>query len=206
MKIRRILCCMLILLLHFLAFATEKRPAGIELCSEVHSFLKKSGFSPVSQSLVISGENTFPYNIIVTFNSEQNTSPENLLIIFFQEDVPENQELIKESLRQIKEAAYSFPITVLFASGEKQKLEKADMIYGTEVFLESLNTNLSYTAVIFDLESEKNEIHSDADGLSAPPVLIKNAMNIYRSNGIGNSLPPIVLSQLSSYNFISAES
>ena len=195
---------MLILLLHFLAFANEKRPAGIELCSEVHSFLKKSGFSPVSQSLVISGENTFPYNIIVTFNQEQNTSPENLLIIFFQEDVPENQDLIKEALRQIKEAAYPFTTSVLFASGEKQKLEKADMIYGTQVFLESLNTNLSYTAVIFDLESKKNEVISSANGLSSPPLLIKNAMNLYRSNGIGNPLPAIVLSQLSSYSFISS--
>ena len=204
MKLRRILAYILIFLFCTTAFAQNKGPSGIELCSQVHSFLKKNGFSPVSQSLVISGENTFPYNIIVTFPAEQNTSPENLILVFFQEDVPDNQELIKSSLKQIKEAAYPFTVTALFAYGEKQKLEKADMIYGTSVFLESLNTNLSYTAVIFDLESEKNEIDTTAKGLSSPPQLIKNAMNLYKTNDIPLLLPGVILSQLSSYNFISS--
>ena len=80
MKIRRILCCILIFLFSSLAFANNNKSTGIELCGEVHSFLKKNGFSPISQSLVVSGENAFPYNIIVTFSPEQNTSPENLLL------------------------------------------------------------------------------------------------------------------------------
>ena len=204
MKIRRILCCILIFLFSSLAFANNNKSTGIELCGEVHSFLKKNGFSPISQSLVVSGENAFPYNIIVTFSPEQNTSPENLLLVFFQEDIPANQELIKKTLNQIKEEAYPFTITALFAYGEKQKLEKADMIYGTEVYLESLNTNLSYTAAIFDLESEINEVEATASGLSSPPLLIKNAMNICKSCGLGSNLPGIVVSQLSSYNFISS--
>ena len=83
MKLRRILCYILIFLFSTLVYAQNKEPAGIELCSEVHSFLKKNGFSPWTQNLVTSGENTFPYNIIVTFSSEQNTSPENLLLVFF---------------------------------------------------------------------------------------------------------------------------
>ena len=203
MKLRNILCSMLIFLYGSLAFAYDNKPAGIELCSEVHSFLKKSGFTPITQSLVISGENTFPYNIIVTFASEQNTSPENLLLVFFQEDIPQNQELIKEALNQIKETEWPFTVTALFAYGEKQKLEKADMIYGTEVFLSSLSTNLSYTAVIFDLEGEGNFIETTSHGLSSPPQLIKNSMNLYKSCGIGSNLPHFILSQISSYNFIS---
>ena len=188
------------------AFAQKNEPSGIELCNEVHSFLKKNGFSPSSQSLVVSGENTFPYNIIVTFAAEQNTSPENLLLVFFQEDVLKNQDILKETLIKIKEAEYPFTITALFAYGEKQVLETADMIYGTEVFLESLNTNLSYTAVIFDLESDKNIIETTAQSLSSPPRLIKNSMNLYKSCGIGANLPSFVLSQLASYSFISCRS
>ena len=156
MKIRQILCSILILLTCSLAFARDNRTSGIELCSEVHTFLKQNGFSPSAQSLVVSGENTFPYNIIVTFAPEQNSSPENLLLIFFQEDVPQNQQVIKEALNKIRAADYPFTVTALFAYGEKQILEKADMIYGTRVFLESLNTNLSYTAGIFDLEGEES--------------------------------------------------
>ncbi len=204
MKIRQILCSILILLTCSLAFARDNRTSGIELCSEVHTFLKQNGFSPSAQSLVVSGENTFPYNIIVTFAPEQNSSPENLLLIFFQEDVPQNQQVIKEVLNKIRAADYPFTVTALFAYGEKQILEKADMIYGTRVFLESLNTNLSYTAGIFDLEGEESYIETTSSSLSSPPRLIKNSFNLYKENGLASSLPIIVISQLSSYSFISS--
>ena len=204
MKTRRILCYILIFLFCSIASAQNKGPSGIELCSEVHSFLKKNGFSPYSQSLVISGENTFPYNIIVTFPAEQKTSPENLLLVFFQEDVPDNKELIKQCLKEIREGKYPFTVTTLFAYGEKQKIEKPDMIYGTRVYLESLNTNLSYSAVILDLKSEENEIETTASGLSSPPLLIKNSLNLYKNYGIGDKLPVFILSQSSSYKFISS--
>ena len=204
MKTRRILCYILIFLFCSIASAQNKGLSGIELCSEVHSFLKKNGFSPYSQSLVISGENTFPYNIIVTFPAEQNTSPENLLLVFFQEDVPDNKELIKQCLKEIREGKYPFTVTALFAYGEKQKFEKPDMIYGTRVYLESLNTNLSYSAVILDLGSEENEIETTASGLSSPPLLIKNSLNLYKNYGIGDKLPVFILSQSSSYKFISS--
>ncbi len=207
MKLRQILCSILIFLYCSNAFAagstTTAKPAGIELCSEVHSFLKKNDFSPSAQSLVVSGENAFPYNIIVNFSPEQNTSPENLILVFFQEDIHENQDIIKDSLNKIRDANYPFTVTALFAYGEKQVLEKADMIYGTEVFLEGLNTNLSYTAVIFDLESAVNEVETTSERLSSPPRLIKNSMNLYLDNGLASTLPPFVLSQLSSYKFIS---
>ena len=207
MKTRRILCYILILLFSLNAFAQNfaqnKEPSGIELCSAVHSFLKKNGFSPESQSLVISGENTFPYNIIVRFTPEQNTSPENLLLVFFQEDIHENQEIIKKTLNELRQASYPFAITVLFAYGDKQPLEKADMIYGTRVFLESLNTNLSHTAAIFDLKSKVNSIETTAKKLSSPPLLIKNSLNLFKSCDIDAQYPAIILSQLSSYSFIS---
>ena len=204
MKIRRFICYILIFLFCSLAYAQNKEPSGIELCRQVHSFLKENRFSPTTQSLVISGENTFPYNIIVTFTPEQNSSPENLLLVFFQEDVLKNKNIIKEALKRIKEADYPFTVTALFAYGEKQKIQKADMIYGTNVFLESLSTNLSYTAVIFDLESKINEIETTANRLSSPPQLIKNSMNLFIEYEIESVLPRLVLSQLSTYSFISS--
>ena len=203
MKVRHILCSILIFLFCALAYAKNSRLTGIELCSDVHSFLKKNGFSPSTQSLLASGENTFPYNIIVTFSPEQNTSPENLLLIFFQDDVPKNQEIIKDSLESIKNANYPFTITALFAYGEKQKLDKADMIYGTKVFLESLNTNLYYSAIIFNLEDCKNTIETTSSGLSSPPWLIKNSFNLYNNCQVNGASPFFLLSQISSFKFIS---
>ncbi len=204
MKIRKILCTILILLSTSLAAAKENRLRGIELSTYVHTFLKQNGFSPAAQSLVVSGENTFPYNIIVTFTPKENSSPENLLLVFFQEDLPDNKDTIGKVLKEIREKDYPFTISVLFAYGEKQILQRADMIYGTQVFLESLNTNLSYSAVIFDLDSKTSDIETTSDKKSSPPRLIKNAMNLYKENGLSISYPPIILSQLSSYSFISS--
>ena len=203
MKRRRLLCYILILLFCSLTYAQDKGLSGVELCSEVHSFLRKNNFSPLSQTLVVSGENAFPYNIIVNFPAKQKSSPENLILVFFQEDVLNNKAIIRESLNKIRNAEYPFSVTILFAYGEKQKFTKADMIYGSQVFLESLNTNLTYTAVIFDLESKVNRIETTAERLSSPPQLIRNSMNLYKNFGIGKGLPRIIISQLSSYTFIS---
>ena len=204
MKPRRLLCYILILLFSTLAYAQNKAPAGIELCNEVHSFLKANRFSPSTQNLVTSGENTFPYNIIVTFTPKQNTSPENLLLVFFQEDVPSNKKAIREALKRIQEAKYPLNITVLFAYGEKQELEKTDLIYGTQAYLESLTSNYSHTAVIFDLESDDVNIETTANSLSSPPLLIKTALNLYSANEAGTNFPAVILSQISSYRFISS--
>ena len=205
MKKRRLLCTLITLFLcSFTLFGQKNALKGIELSNSVFSFLKKCDFSPSTQSLVVSGENTFPYNIIVTLNPEQDTHTENLLLIFYQEDVANNQENLKKTLNSIRSQQYQFGIKVLFAYGEKQEIVKDDMIYGTRVFLDSLNTNLEYTAVIFDLDAKNNDISVIAGGVSSPHWLIKSSYNLYKSLHIGENLPSFYLSQISSYNFISS--
>ena len=76
------------------------------------------------------------------------------------------------------------------------------MIYGTKVFLESMNTNLYYSAIIFNLDECKNTIETTSSGLSSPPWLIKNSLNLYKNNEIEGAAPLLLLSQISSFKFI----
>ena len=183
-------------------FAQSERKTGLELSDSINSFLKKNGYSPYNQSLVISGENAFPYNVIVTFKShEQRISHENLLLVFFQDDVIEKQDTIKAILNELSQKEYSFDITVLFAYGEKQELEKQDMIFGTQVFIDSLTSNLGYTAIVFNLNGEKNNVELSSSGTCSPPWLIQNACNSLLAASLGKELPRFFLSQVSNYRF-----
>ena len=187
------------------SFSEEQKSTeinGIELSSSVFSLLKKSGFSPITQSLVISGENTFPYNVIVNLESNQKDSQENLLLVFFQEDVPKNQKLFKAIISNLKRNKRNYNITVLFSYGEKQLIEKQDTVFGTKVFLDSINSNQEYTAIIFDLFSNTFDIETSASGRSTPPWLIKNISNIYQNLALGENLPRFYLSQIAEFKFI----
>ncbi len=182
--------------------SAETKSYGLDLCNSVYTFLKKNGFSPETQSLITSGANTFPYNISIKFQSENPNEKENLVLIIPLEDINENQEDFKEILTNLSNQKNNFNIIILFAYGEKQKIEKQDMIFGTQVFMESLNSNLEYTAIIYDFQSEKNSIETISSGMTSPSWLIQNSYNIYQKLGIATELPRFFISQIASYKFI----
>ena len=190
-----------LLIFSFALYASE----GIDLCNSVYSILKKNNFAPLTQNLVTSGENTFPYNITVDFspsNSSQSQQNEkHLLLVFYQEDVPENEKSLIKLLNFIRknsnEHNFDFNTTVLFAYGERQlQLENFVMIYGTETFIKAVNTNEDYTALIFDLNNKENQILISSNGTTSPSWLIKNSCNLYLKASLKEKLPFYFLSQI----------
>ena len=201
MKLRhRILCSLLVFFLFSTGIFGESRLTGLELCDSIYNSLKKSNFTPYTQSLVTSGENTFPYNIGIKIPGNQN-SGENLVFVFFQEDAASSPALINDIITSLSAKSYDFDITVLFAYGEKQKIERSDMIFGSRVFLESLNSNLNYTTIIFDFDNEEYGIKTSSSGLSSPSWLIQNTCNTLLEANLGKKLPRFFLSQVSGYKF-----
>lgn len=200
----RFYCIFLLLILALEPVFAGETLYGTELCSSVFNFLKKNGFSPATQSLVTSGENAFPYNVSVNFPSKDGSEAENLIFIIPQEDVAENQTILKETLSALYNSRTdrNFNVIVLFAYGEKQKIEKPDMIFGTQVFLESLNSNLNYTAIIFDLNNVKNTLEYCSQGTIAPSWLIQNTFSCCHTSGIRLEIPRFFVSHISSYRFI----
>lgn len=108
----------------------------------------------------------------------------------------ENQNLIKNVIRQIQTKNYDFNTYFLFTYGEKQTPEKQGMIYGTQIFIDSLNSNEDSTVLLFNLNEQKNHIFTNSNGITAPSYLIQNEFNILAANGLKKAVPSFYISQL----------
>ena len=203
-KLLPLLLILIFCTINMQVYGQEAQKTGLELSDSIYSFLKKNGYAPFNHTLVTSGENAFPYNVSIRFRSHETRSAhENLVLIFFQDDVISRQDMIKDILSEFSQKEYGFDITVLFAYGEKQKIEKQDMIFGTQVYIDSLTSNLGVTAIVFNLEGEKINIETSSSGTCSPPWLIQNACNSLLASSRGKELPRFFLSQISNYKFFS---
>ncbi len=183
----------IIFLSHFFLF-------GQSLSNSVFKSLKSNHFSPKTQSLVISGQNDFPYNVFVEKKASQETS-KNLVLIFFQEDYQKNNTLILNSIKKLYEREYDFNLKVLFTYGDNQNVEKQGMVFGNQAFIETVNTNEDYTVIIFDLSGDKNTISSNSKGHTSPSWLIKNEYNALLNSDLKSNLPFLYISQLFKFDF-----
>lgn len=173
---------------------------GINLSNEVYKFLKTEDFLPKTQSLINNGENTFPYNVYIDFNSISAVE-KNLLLVFSQDQTITNKELIKNALNYIKNEKFNFNLTVLFSYDERHDLKKQIAINGYDVFINSINVNDNYTAIIFDLNNENNKVITSSHGLIAPSWLIQNEFNLYLKENLKSNLPLYYVSQIYKLNF-----
>lgn len=173
----------------------ENTLAGIDLCNNVFSNIKSNGLEPYTQSLVLSGENTFPYNILVDINSSQKNN-KNLILVFYQEDVINNIKLISNLYRYIHNSEFDFNVTFLFSYGEKQIIKKQGLIYGIDSYIKNIDTNSDYTVFIIDLNNLKNGVITNSNGSSSPSWMIQNAFNQFYKEGLKEELPFIYLSQI----------
>ena len=123
---------------------SNKNIVGVELCDSVFNILKKEKLNPKTQSLLISGENNFPYNIILEKDSSiQNESidTKNLIIQICMEDFFVAQQEITDICKLIKRSNFSFNIIVAITYGDNQIINKSNKIQGTDVFIKSIFEN-----------------------------------------------------------------
>ncbi len=173
---------------------------GVNLSNEVYNFLKAEKYTPLTQTLVTNGNNIFPYNVYLKFNSQKITD-KNLLLIIHQEQMIENKNVVLEILSFIKNLECDSNISVLFSYGDKQIIQKQVMIYGSEVFINTLNSNEENTAIILDLNNENNKIITSCNGQSSPSWLIQNEFNLYLKENLYSNLPFYYVSQIYKMKF-----
>lgn len=192
----------------FLAFSeqnvrhhSENQYKGAELCDQIYNTLVKKGYSPESQSLVSSGTNIYPYNILISFSAIEETS-ENLVIIFPIESFYNAQNLILQTADYIKNSNFSFDTTILLSYGDNQIPQKSNTIKGTQYYVETLPSSNDITAILINTESEENSITNSSESMNSPSWLIKNAYDVYKKNNLPNSLDSLYISQIHQYNII----
>lgn len=190
---------LLFLLMFFLSFssltAADNSLKGIDLCNYVYNFLDKYHFSPVSQNIITSGENVFPYNIIINKKSADKNN-KNLIIIFFQEDVLSNKTNFIKILSYIKNCNLNLNISTIFVYGEKSSLQIDDNISSLDVYLNTINTNEDFYSLIFDLQNERNKLITSSNGYSSPSWIIQNEYNSFLTHQLKENLPYSYISQI----------
>ncbi len=160
--------------------------------------------SPITQSLILNGDNSFPYNIILNYPSKDSqadgTIP-NLFLCFYQDDIADNMDIPLSLVKYIKKAELPVNISIVFAYGERQFIEKEGMIYGTDVFVKALSSNEDNTVIICDLDAKSTKVITSSRRMIAPSYLIKIAFNSFLHSSLNKQIPNYYVSQLYSYSF-----
>lgn len=174
--------------------------AQTTMCDAIFDILADGGLNPAAQSLITGGDNSFPYNILLENPGKKITEADRpaVTLVFFQEDVIARPDLIIPLSGLSDE---SCDITLLFAYGERQRIQKSGMIFGTEVFARAVSSNEDSTVIICDLEASVTKIVSGSRGTVSPSYLVQGAFNAFTRSGLKKSVPHYYVSQMHSYDF-----
>ena len=93
-----------------------------------------------------------------------------------------NRQMILKLLSELRIQNFDFNLFFLFTAGEKQYPEKRDMIFGSQVFLERLNSNEDYTVFFINLNETKTKIITNSKGTTSPSWMIQKTFNIFIKN------------------------
>lgn len=190
----------------FIVFSIFSATNGVETSDFIFNQLKKKHFSPKSQNLISQGSNNFPYNIYLyfpaTIESENFEENENCgIYIFYQNQFENNETLLLNYLNALKNQESSFDTYVLFSFGDNPKIEETTNIYGSKVFLDSINAGQEIFAVFFDLDAQINTIQSFTNGYTTPSSLLHNIYNCAAKSKIEFIIPKFYITQIASLNF-----
>lgn len=184
---------------------------GINLCNAVFSKLNKENLSPTTQSLIVGGENAFPYNIILFYPANNQTTltdssenNQNLVLQICMEDFFKAEETIINLAKFINTNNFSFNTYILISYGDRQIITKENMIFGSNVFLSSLFNSESSVAVLLNLNTEKNEIISYSNSEISPMWMIKFFYNAFFEQDISKNLESFYISQVFKYSFLTS--
>ena len=137
------------ILLIFLLFLAAMPLCAQNICTDFFTYLEKKGFQPQVQLLTAGGTNNLPYNIIVNFSSEDTQSDHNLILLFDLDEAYQWRSNIMPALEELKDK--NINSSVVFAYGCRLELPRDNIIYGSQVFADSLSSNETNNVFIFNL-------------------------------------------------------
>lgn len=188
----------------FLAIANaQTNPTGTDLCDSFYNYLVEKNHHPQAQSLVSSGINTLPYNIIVNFPAKDTVSDDNLIFVFNMNEAYEYRDLYNSFFSSV--LPQNFNISFLFSYGDNTNIPGTGTINGASVFVKSLNTNDNNSVFIFNLSSQKNSIIAGNKGYNSPSWMLKDLFDAFSKAKMTENLPFFYVSQISDYSFTNDE-
>ena len=187
------------ILLIFLLFLAAMPLCAQNICTDFFTYLEKKGFQPQVQLLTAGGTNNLPYNIIVNFSSEDTQSDHNLILLFDLDEAYQWRSNIMPALEELKDK--NINSSVVFAYGCRLELPRDNIIYGSQVFADSLSSNETNNVFIFNLSASKNTIIAGSNKNHSPSWMLKDLFDAYSDAKITEGLPVFYISQIADYTF-----
>ena len=187
------------ILLIFLLFFVQIKLCAQNVCTSMLSFLEKKGLQPQVQLLTAGGTNNLPYNIIVNFSPEDTKSKHNLILLFDLQEGYNFRDEISPLFDLLEEQNYNS--TVVFCYGSRLDIPRDNIIYGSEVYAQSLNSDGSNDVFIFNLSAQKNGIIPGSNKNHSPSWMLKDLFDAFASAKITEGLPICYISQVADYTF-----
>lgn len=169
------------------------------ICSSLFAFLEKEGVHPQAQLLTAGGTNNLPYNIIVNFSPEDTKSDHNLVLLFDLEQGYTWRDTISSVFKELQNQNYNS--SVVFCYGSSLDIPRNNIIYGSEVYARSINSDGSNNIYIFNLDAEKNAIVPGSNQNHSPSWMLKDLFDAFSSAKMTDGLPIFYISQVAEYTF-----
>ena len=169
------------------------------VCSSLFAFLEKEGVHPQAQLLTAGGTNNLPYNIIVNFSPEATKSEHNLVLLFDLEQGYTWRETIASVFEELKQQNYNSSVVFCYAS--RIDIPRNNIIYGSQVYARSINSDDSNNVFIFNLDAEKNAIIPGSNQNHSPSWMLKDLFDAFSSAKMTDGLPVFYISQVAEYTF-----
>ena len=199
---KKILFSVVFLLIFITPVHSQYIPEGTELCDNVFNILKYKGLEPAAQNLVPNVNNSFPYNIILS-NKNNNDSSENLIFIFKMEEIWKYKDILLATADKLKTETFNSTILISYTEDSFSPIEFN--IKGSEIFLNSLNTNDNNYVFLINLTADHNEFITGSKGITSPAWMIQNTFSAYTKEKLNKDIPFYYLSQISKYKFLDIE-
>ena len=183
----------------FLLVFTAKSVCAQSNCSMLFEYLEEKGFQPQAQLLTAGGTNNLPYNIIVSFSPEDTKSEHNLVLLFDLDQGYTYRDSICSVFELLQEQNYNS--SVVFCYGSRLSVPRENIIYGSEVYARSLNSDGSNNVFIFNLCADKNSIIPGSNKNHSPSWMLKDIFDAFSAAKITDGLPVCYISQVADYTF-----
>lgn len=178
--------------------------SGYEISSKIYNKFYKKDLNIRTQNLISSGQNQFPFNVIIFFRGNNNSKDffsKQVLFVIDQEQALQKTEFVENLIENLQKSSYDFDIQILLSYGDNQKVLKRGMICGTQCFINNSNTNENTTAIILDLQNTENKIITSSNSIASPSFLVKTGCDLFLKNDFNANLPFYYISQQNKFHF-----
>ena len=183
-----------------LALVPENRP----LSSAIAANLTENGFTVTQESLTVTAQDKYPFNLSVDFLADRETEKEPdilaenkrdlMIFAFTQADAAEHSDKIIAFLKDLENNALACNVTVVFTTQEHSPLNDFITLTGTEVFARNFDDADRAAAIVITFDEKKTAVYTGNPQKMTPLWLARQITSALSEEHIAYDYPDMFAS------------